>query len=151
MSRISRWVLLIAAALAAESVALAGGTKVVEDVSIVQGLPNAPLIVVASGSMGSARNNGATAKEIGCKLTLSQWGVWTTCWAHSATAAIPDLQCVTTNPQLATVVSSLHVDSELQFLTFTTPVNQHPDQDFDPGECVNIVVQNSSKFEPKQP
>jgi hypothetical protein len=153
MRKTSRWVLLVGFVLATEGGATATGTRIAMDVTIVKTTLGAfPNITSASGSLGSARNGGTGAmnKEIGCKVVPTLQGNEATCLALTpAVGSSPgQLSCHTKEPQFVTLVNTLGSDSVLTFFTYQPGDG---DGDYPPGECVAIFVENSSKYEPKQP
>lgn len=131
--------LLVAIGLATGPVVFAEGSKVSVDVSIVKdsSTPNSP-ILIASGSLGSARAEGSPPKDIGCSLETDMTSLIARCWAESPTGVQTYLTCYTPNTRFIQAVTSIHGGS---FISFSV----------DSGTCKAIVVQNGSQYMPMQP
>lgn len=98
----------------------------------------------ATGAMGTARSEPIVPptinKWIGCWLDLGVGFAMLTCQAVNATDQV---DCSTTDPLILTAASAINSDSKI---TFETPVEGRF-----ANECVQITIDNASKYNVKSP
>jgi hypothetical protein len=96
----------------------------------------------AVGTLGAARNSADTVQYISCSRTASvSGGNNVSCAARNADATPITVSCFVTDPAqvaaLSPALEAMNGDSRVYFYWDSA------------GRCTNIVVQNSSYFEPK--
>ncbi len=124
--------IIVGAVVLFSGVAVAG-YKAAYPVKILTGTDGGGL---ANGSMGTARNSADGAQYIGCSLQSSYSPVTGTCFAKDATGKY--LQCVTSDPAIVSVISSI---AKGAFISFTASGT---------GACYWVDVTNNSYFEPER-
>jgi hypothetical protein len=149
------WWLLIVLAAAIPNPALATGSDTKADVTIVNTDPDNLDFWLASGSLGSARNEVLTeskkVKSIGCAVANSEdGGLVTTCTAWTPNPPRTTIHCDTDDYTFATIAASISGDSKI---TFGTQIIRHAN----PGlpdtltpVCTTLSVDNDSAYVPKK-
>lgn len=124
---------IIAGAVVLFSGAAMAGYKAAYPVTVMTNADNSG---IAFGSMGTARNSSDAVQYIGCSTQSSFSPVTGTCFAKNAAGKY--LQCVTTDPTIVSVISSVAKSSFISFSASPT------------GACYYVNVTNNSYFEPEK-
>ncbi len=125
--------LFVAAALLAATLPAVAGRKVPWPVTI--DLANR----TAYGSLGSTRNSPDTESQLGCSVHYDAANQKNNVNCIAADPKGRSVQCASQQPELVQIALGLNGDSFLQFWWD------------DNRTCTNILVDNHSIYEPKQP
>jgi hypothetical protein len=121
--------LLGAAALATATTAAVAGKHYQQDVKVSPG-------AWAQGILSSARNSADDVQYLGCQLIATK-GMKLVVWCFGSDAKGETAACFSEDPAFITTATSLNGDSWLEFYVG------------DEHECHDLMVWNSSEWEPK--